>query len=148
MWHAFVRQKKSQRQARSSSQALWFSPSLFWSGQWFCMRNALYFHNFQSTFVWNCAKTQKALHALPAWVLLGVTISELNFNIFASALSSSFWVDQTNQSWRPSCCGRRRKSWRPSCSGRKHSRAWNLWGFEGELHLLSKTLQQQNLLTL
>ena len=47
MWNVHARQEK----ARSSSQALWFSPSLFWSSQWFCMRNALYFHNFQSILV-------------------------------------------------------------------------------------------------
>ena len=52
------------------SPALWFSRSLFWSGQWFCMQNALCFHNFQSILVWSCAKTQKALHALPARALL------------------------------------------------------------------------------
>ena len=58
------------------SPALWFSRSLFWSGQWFCMQNALCLHNFQSILVWSCAKTQKALHALPARALLFHTIGD------------------------------------------------------------------------
>ena len=57
------------RQAGSFSRALWFSPRLFWSGQWFCMWNTPYFHNFKSILVWNCAKTQNALHVLPARAL-------------------------------------------------------------------------------
>ena len=62
-----ARAKKKQKGKLGHLHRLSGSPQVLWLGQWFCMRNALYFHwKFLSR-----AKTQKTLHALPvrAWLL-------------------------------------------------------------------------------
>ena len=97
MWHAFVRQKNHKGKL-GHLRRLFGSPQVCF-GQ---VSMSTIFSQLLSGTVRKC----KRPCTRPAQVLLGVTISELNFNVFASALSSSFGVDQTNQSWRPSCCGR------------------------------------------
>ena len=63
-WRGCVRAKKKQKGKLGHLHRLSGSPQVLWLGQWFCMRNALYFHNFQSILV-SC-KNAKDLACAPS----------------------------------------------------------------------------------
>ena len=67
MWSAIARKKTQARSCRRLSG----SPEVcFGQASGFACGMPFVSPNFQSILVWNCAKTQKALHALPAGALL------------------------------------------------------------------------------